>query len=390
MLQNAAIDIAIGLILMYLVLSLVCTVINEFIATQLNLRAKSLAAGLNALIDDKTVRNAFYEHGVMAGMKDALKNSSHALSRATSLFGRGAPATATTIPAVTPAAVTPAAATSAAMPPSPQRVPGGGPDVTPPAAVVRPVATTPPAPPSNASSAPSQPSDHDHPSYVSAETFVDAMIGCLTGTSVAQGHPTPTFSDLQKAIEDLPPSKIKGALLANLVTAQGQLVKFQQGLSTWFDDSMERLSGAYKRHLKLISLIVGCLVAVVMNADTFAVGYALWASPAVRQQMVDLASQSVKNGLPNSTASGPDDVAAALKKADNQLRPMLPIGWPAALPTGGASAWPWFIATKLVGWAITGLALSLGAPFWFDLLGMLMNIRGAGPKPARADSKTKK
>jgi hypothetical protein len=45
MFQNASIDIAIGLVLMYLVLSLMCTVINEFVATKLKLRSKSLAAG---------------------------------------------------------------------------------------------------------------------------------------------------------------------------------------------------------------------------------------------------------------------------------------------------------------------------------------------------------
>ena len=32
-----------------------------------------------------------------------------------------------------------------------------------------------------------------------------------------------------------------------------------------------------------------------------------------------------------------------------------------------------------------GLAVSLGAPFWFDILAKIMNLRGAGPKPARAD-----
>jgi hypothetical protein len=46
----------------------------------------------------------------------------------------------------------------------------------------------------------------------------------------------------------------------------------------------------------------------------------------------------------------------------------------------------WFWLTKVLGWFVTGLALSLGAPFWFDLLGKFMNIRGAGPKPDRADA----
>ena len=39
---------------------------------------------------------------------------------------------------------------------------------------------------------------------------------------------------------------------------------------------------------------------------------------------------------------------------------------------------------KVIGWLITGLAVALGAPFWFDLLNKLVNLRGAGPRPAPA------
>ena len=36
----------------------------------------------------------------------------------------------------------------------------------------------------------------------------------------------------------------------------------------------------------------------------------------------------------------------------------------------------------ILGWLITGLAVSLGAPFWFDMLKTFVNVRGAGQKPA--------
>ena len=41
--------------------------------------------------------------------------------------------------------------------------------------------------------------------------------------------------------------------------------------------------------------------------------------------------------------------------------------------------WTW------IGWAITALAISFGAPFWFDALGDVLKLRAAGPKPLRAD-----
>jgi hypothetical protein len=38
------------------------------------------------------------------------------------------------------------------------------------------------------------------------------------------------------------------------------------------------------------------------------------------------------------------------------------------------------------GWVLTAFAVSPGAPFWFDLLGKVSNLRGAGIKPERADA----
>ena len=75
---------------------------------------------------------------------------------------------------------------------------------------------------------------------------------------------------------------------------------------------------------------------------------------------------------------------------------MLPIGWTSAPPAASANnsdfrqwpGWPWgskgplqwlgdwnnIIAHHLVGWLITVIAVSLGAPFWFDLLSKIISI----------------
>ena len=376
MFQNAAIDIAIGLILMYLVLSLLCTVVNEFIATKLKLRSKNLAAGLQELLDDPVVRNAFYDHGLIAGTKKALATSGKVLTRR--LPG------ATTVATAAPAA----AATVAAAPViAPARTPSGG--ASSPAVVKGPADSTPSVVPAPAAAPVAETQPGDHPSYLSADTFALALVGALTGTRLAQGQATPGFAEVQSAIEALPPSKIKSALQASLMSAEGDSNAFRKSVMTWFDDSMERLSGAYKRHLKLISILIGCAVAVIMNADTFAAGYALWSDSALRAQMVQVADATVKSGAPAATpAQTLADVANAYKKADETLRP-LPIGWPMRNWPGpsSAAAWMWFFIAKFAGWFVTGLALSLGAPFWFDLLSKFVNIRGAGVKPDRQDAK---
>ena len=40
------------------------------------------------------------------------------------------------------------------------------------------------------------------------------------------------------------------------------------------------------------------------------------------------------------------------------------------------------ILSKILGLAVTILAVMLGAPFWFDLLNKVTNLRGTGGKPA--------
>ena len=130
------------------------------------------------------------------------------------------------------------------------------------------------------------------------------------------------------------------------------------------------------------------LIAIIVNADSFEVGYALWSDNALRAQMVQIAGPIAAKQTESAGAGTIEAVAQSFDKAVTTLRP-LPIGWPArAMP-----AWSkyeeafWFWLTKLLGWIMTGIALSFGAPFWFDLLSKLVNIRGAGNKPQRADGK---
>src|SRR5260221_13776979 len=72
--NNAGLDMAIGLILLYLVLSLACTVINEFISTSLGLRASTLRGALDHILDVETLKRDFYDHGLINGTNAAIGN----------------------------------------------------------------------------------------------------------------------------------------------------------------------------------------------------------------------------------------------------------------------------------------------------------------------------
>jgi hypothetical protein len=336
MFPTPAMDVAIGLILMYLMLSLLCTVVNEFIATKLSLRSKSLAAAIEQLIDDKTLRDTFYKHGVIAGAMEVTK-----------------PGTQSTVSAVISIAST--------MADGVKKMIGRGPATSPP-----------PAPNAN--------QKVNHPSYLAGSTVALALIGSLDPTT-----PVPGIAEIKKAALALPAGAVRDAVLSNLMVANDDVDKLRTSIATWYDDSMERLSGAYKRQLKWITMLIGLAVAVVFNADSLKVATTLWNDPDRRALVVESATKVVplpKNGQPTTTGE--------------TLRP-LPIGWNCDViePAKPAATTPsvWKCATReppttmqIAGWLLTAAALSLGAPFWFDLLGKFMNVRGAGAKPARADA----
>jgi hypothetical protein len=287
MLFNAALDVAIGIVMMFLVLSLLVTIVNELIATLTNLRAGTLKSAVAQIIGDPNLLARFYAHGSIV--------------------------------------------------------------------------------PLNA---------NGHASYFSSNSFVDGLLGAVAG-----GGKLPTFAELQAAVQALNPSPVKDMLLAQLAKANGDLNALRQNVAAYFDDAMDRFGGIYKRKLKAISLLIGLLLAIALNADTIAVGKSLWSDAAMRAQMASAASALIAQGAPHPPAAvSVQDFTTKLQQADDQLRP-LPLGW-AAWPQTAFGAW----AYKLIGLVLTGLALSLGAPFWFDVLSMVMNLRGTGPKPQRADS----
>jgi hypothetical protein len=213
-----------------------------------------------------------------------------------------------------------------------------------------------------------------------------------------------TIESLKATIEKMPDSKLKDALLSLGSQAGKDIDKLRMGVATWFDDSMDRLSGAYKRQIKLISFLIGLCVAVGFNADTIKVADTLWKDGALRAQMVSAADELAKQKL-TSQQSAPDSYKALLAEINDtqsSLR-MLPIGWgceakkfddknleikpswAVQFDCTEAKSAVRISLLQIIGWLLTAGALSFGAPFWFDLLNKFINIRNAGTKPARAD-----
>jgi hypothetical protein len=369
MFQNAAIDVAIGLILMYLMLSLLCTVANEFIATKLRLRSSTLRDALPKLIDDPTVLTNFYAHGLVASSSRAGTTGSQTTREAiASGAGMIAASAANAVKKVMGKADAQAAPT---------------PNVAP-----APAANVAPTPAANATVAAA--SVKDHPSYLAGGTVALALMGSLLKEDGAAG--ATGFAAVKSTIDNLPDSKLKDALQVSVLQANQDINALRQGIATWFDDSMDRLSGAYKRRMKWIGMLIGVLVAIAFNADSFNVATTLWNDADRRASTIEVATGIAKNNpLPAKS-----ELKEQIATTETTLR-SLPIGWNCQVRTadGWTDYWtcvkqgvPKLTLVQILGWFLTAAALTLGAPFWFDLLNQFINLRGAGAKPLREDKKT--
>ena len=339
-------EVAIGLFFGYLVLSLVVTAANEMSAAWFRRRAWMLHKGIANLLDDEKLTARLYEHPLI-----------RSLSSPPGLLAR--------VPVL-------------------NRLVGRG------------------------------------PSYVRSRTFAIALLDVVR----TEGGTQADGSDVQRML----------ALLQN--EAQNDPAKFRANVETWFNESMERVSGWYRRRTHVLLLLWASIVTVGTNADSLVIAKALWSDPALRQTLVERAERYaaeeapgaapvvvVNDGAPPPPELPPDqqanvDFAEASAQYDAALADLaelqLPIGWespstavdgdlsfrlitdeatddwPGAIwEPGGVGRWMLAVDRHLVGWLITILAVSLGAPFWFDALNRLLSVRG-GSGSVRAEQPPKK
>jgi hypothetical protein len=193
-----------------------------------------------------------------------------------------------------------------------------------------------------------------------------------------------------------------------------KLAKARKSVEKWFDDSMDRVSGVFKRYSQAMALLIGFLVALILNVDSINLTLYLWREPSVRAILAQNASHFQ---LPQGEMQ--TDPGQALQDFRDQFVGLsLPVGWVINESTGKSIAdincqlFPGTdqafgipvigtnkcvappqsnnqsnILLKLGGIFITALAARQGAPFWFDILKRVVNLRGTGANPAEKEGK---
>jgi hypothetical protein len=220
----------------------------------------------------------------------------------------------------------------------------------------------------------------EKPSYISARAFSQALFDLLAPAGGAQPR---TVQDLRDGIAKLPEDKLRRTLLGLVDSSLGTVDAARDKVEHWFDDTMERVGGWYKRTAQQIIFVAGLFLCVGLNADAIMIVRELWSDEALRSAVVAQAVKKVHAGSPaDATAQTVsfEQVASEVRRANTP-----PIGWSStsgdfrALPS---STNEWFL--KILGIVLSSFAIVLGAPFWFDVLNKIINVRLSGNPPKTA------
>lgn len=314
MFDSAVLEVTVGVLVVFLLVSTVCTAIREGIEARLKTRAAYLEAGIRELLQDTQgtgMAQAFFRHPIIY-----------------SLYSGD---------------YTPGAAKRTTLE-------SGG----------------------------------NLPSYVSGRSFAMALLdivarGPTTDAASASPDLAPvTLASLRRNVATLDNPHLQRMLLMAIDSAEGDIERVRQNLHTWFDDSMGRVSGWYKRSTQKILFVIALVVVGALNINTLTIAQFLYRNDVARADLVAAAEQAADEGSPTRDAA-----------LGQLLKLELPIGWNQGY--GAPEVKPWRrpdtrqlpcriefwndIVGTVFGLLITVFAAMLGAPFWFDVLSRATAIR---------------
>jgi hypothetical protein len=412
MFGSTTLEIATGIVLLYLLISLICSVLTELAASILNWRGQNLKQGILNLLNDPQyvgLAQQLYSHGLIAGIsknatdiakinRDPSYISSGDFSRALLdvLTSRGAATSGMSIIDEKREAALTAHYRLCADQQSPKlqaEYDKAQADLKSAIQETQRVEAAHAAATKAAQAVGAAQGKDDKLSRIddAAKAFQQAL---TAGRLLAAKCPS-ALINLQHAVDGLPDGHTKESLRTiiddvqrSLLAGEQEYDKLRQGLEHWFDDAMDRFSGWYKRNTGLFSLCLGAILVVLLNADTVAVADKLSKDSALRSAAVSAAETAVQ--------SDTDKLDENRHKLINDvLNVGLPLGWndpQKTLITASKDpiAFAEHAIRKCLGLAISIIAISLGAPFWFDTLRRFVNVRGSGPKPKKGGVKNAK
>lgn len=209
------------------------------------------------------------------------------------------------------------------------------------------------------------------PSWISKESFTTILKDILNAKDPNR---------LVNSIENMKEGDTK-QMLEFLIRNTGMDLKaFEEQSGKWFNEVMERATEWYKRRLKWWLFGVGLVLAAIFNADTIRIYQNISTNTTAREYLVAMAEDIANRTDTLDVNAEPVSVEASIEKLNNLLQSKIePLRSPLGLGWNFESQQNWFYfwLLKIAGLLITAVAVTFGAPFWFDLLRKILAIKGS-------------
>ena len=144
----------------------------------------------------------------------------------------------------------------------------------------------------------------------------------------------------------------------------------------WFGSGQDRAEQWFQIHVRMVTIVAAITASIFLQLDTVEIYDKLRHEPKLVEALVKAAPGTLEQGAAvqgQLDANAREKAFADLKeKIDSTGFELLPRGWFARWPA--EKLW-WF--NHLFGLALSAGLLTLGAPFWFNLLKNLTNLRPA-------------
>src|SRR3569833_269440 len=220
------------------------------------------------------------------------------------------------------------------------------------------------------------------PSYIPSDKFADALIDSLRRRA---GETTPSQMGLLNAVRKLPPSKATEGLETILISAGADLANVRKQIVDWYEATMQRVTGWYTRDARFRTFLLGLVIAATFQIDAISISQQIMTNAALRADLVTAAELQTKAGVPATpqVADGSKKLGelqlpigwSSCAYSNKRLYD------PSGKFTGKCDGSQWEISLlgfMVLGWVIVALAVMQGAPFWFDLMSQLISLRGSG------------
>jgi hypothetical protein len=210
----------------------------------------------------------------------------------------------------------------------------------------------------------------------------DALMKALKENGV--DNPEQRLKDIRQVALRLEKSAPELSHMArqNIAILEAAESDFVAKIHNWFDQTMDRTSQRFTASTRAITFVGAFLVAFGLQVDTPALVNRLAADEKLREQFVteakalyadQKAMDEVAEQKPPATptaSTAPDQEEMARK-----YRVFLATNGLITFPSVGQKWIEGYRNVNLFGVLMTALLLSLGAPFWYSLLGRLLQLR---------------